>query len=286
MIDSNGNEIYGIIYKITNKINNKVYIGQTIRKGGFDARYGCGTGNIKFTHNVHLKRSIEKYGIENFEVEKEFDKAYSQEELNEKEIYWIKFYDSINPEHGYNKKSGGENGRLNGETRIKIMEHSKCGINPVYCITTNEILLSAEETSRRYGIGDASIRKQCNNEYKENKVLYSKTFDLDVDFKWLKDVKGIPIILLNTMQTFKNQKDFECYVKHTYNVVQKSSVRDMLKMSEKRKKNPSNIARYNIITEDGVKDIVFMRLYDYIYDNYDLFLNENGYDSLHYVNIK
>ena len=81
---------YGIIYKITNKLNNKVYIGQTTRKLGFDRRYSYNL--YRNTKNAHLKSSIDKYGIDNFEINKMFDVAYSKEELDEKEKYWIKYY--------------------------------------------------------------------------------------------------------------------------------------------------------------------------------------------------
>jgi len=108
---------YGIIYKITNLINNKIYIGQTVQEGGFDSRYH---GNILNTHNIHLKRSILKYGNENFEIEKEFDVGYSQTELDNKEIYWINTYNTLDNRYGYNKKEGGNNGKLTEETKIKI----------------------------------------------------------------------------------------------------------------------------------------------------------------------
>ena len=52
-------EIYGIIYKIENKINGKVYIGQTSQKGGFDRRYK--NNLLDYTSNEHLKYSLEKY---------------------------------------------------------------------------------------------------------------------------------------------------------------------------------------------------------------------------------
>ena len=56
----------GIVYTIRNKVNNKLYIGQTIRDGGFKARYH---GDLEmYTHNQHLRNSIQKYGIENFEI--------------------------------------------------------------------------------------------------------------------------------------------------------------------------------------------------------------------------
>jgi hypothetical protein len=53
-----------------------------------------------------LYRSIRKYGIENFIFE--ILEECNEEELNDKEIYWIKYYDATNKEKGYNIKLGGE----------------------------------------------------------------------------------------------------------------------------------------------------------------------------------
>lgn len=108
---------YGVVYKITNVVNEKVYIGVTTRT--FNERY---KGNLtRATHNEHLRSSIKKYGIESFHIDEEFDIAYSAEELNEKEQYYIKKYDSMNPEKGYNKVSGGQWGyKYSREARINI----------------------------------------------------------------------------------------------------------------------------------------------------------------------
>lgn len=113
---------YGIIYKITNKINNKVYIGQTIKKYGFKQRYSYNLS--KNTKNLHLKSSIEKYGIENFEIIEEFDIAYSKEELDNKEKYWISYYKSNNNDYGYNLQDGGGNGRPNQEVRERMSKNN------------------------------------------------------------------------------------------------------------------------------------------------------------------
>lgn len=107
-------EVYGVIYKITNMINGKCYIGQTVT--GFDRRYSSGLYN---THNEHLKYSIEKYGIENFEIVKIFDVAFSKEELDIKECMYIKIFDSMNPNKGYNKSTGGANPLPSEESKIK-----------------------------------------------------------------------------------------------------------------------------------------------------------------------
>lgn len=114
-------EVYGVIYKITNKVNEKVYIGQTIT--GFDRRYGNNLS--KRTSNRHLKYSIQKYGIDNFNISKVFDIAFSKEELDIKEKCWISIYKSTNSDYGYNSEDGGSNGKPNEETRIKLSESMK-----------------------------------------------------------------------------------------------------------------------------------------------------------------
>lgn len=108
---------YGIIYKITNKINNKVYIGQTIntlkqRFKGHIYKKGC----------VYLHNAIVKYGVNNFSIE-ELEKV-ERKYLNEREIYWISFYKSNKKEYGYNILSGGNNGRkgLYKLTKVEIDE--------------------------------------------------------------------------------------------------------------------------------------------------------------------
>ena len=87
------------IYKITNIQNNKVYIGQTIRpvKDRFNRHINDALNNIIDTH---FARAIRKYGKENFQIEI-IDTAQNQNELNEKERYWIQYYNSV--EEGYNE---------------------------------------------------------------------------------------------------------------------------------------------------------------------------------------
>lgn len=91
---------YGYIYKTTNNINNKIYIGQ--HKGtDFDNTY---YGSGKYLHNA-----ISKYGIENFNVSVvEF--CETKDELNLRERFWIKHYNSQDATIGYNISSGGDGG--------------------------------------------------------------------------------------------------------------------------------------------------------------------------------
>jgi hypothetical protein len=86
------------IYKITNLINSKIYIGKDTNSN--KNYYGSG---------VILKNAIKKYGIENFNKEI-IDTAENNEELSKKEKYWIDFYNSTNKEIGYNISKGGDGG--------------------------------------------------------------------------------------------------------------------------------------------------------------------------------
>jgi group I intron endonuclease len=108
-----------IIYKITNTINGKIYIGQTKHsvekrlKGHIEAaKYGNG-GCRK------LCNAMRKYGYENFIIEK-IDEG-NKNNINDKEIYNIKLYDSKNNKIGYNIAPGGQgNFEVNDEFRKNV----------------------------------------------------------------------------------------------------------------------------------------------------------------------
>lgn len=90
-----------IIYTFKNKVNGKVYVGQTCRT--FKERMG---EHLRHK-NTTLGKALAKYGIDNFEY-KIIDEAKTIEELNEKEIFWIEKLNSITP-YGYNLCKGGNN---------------------------------------------------------------------------------------------------------------------------------------------------------------------------------
>ena len=116
-------EVYGYIYMVRNLINGKIYFG--ITENNFDTRYG---GDItKNTHNEHLKRSIKKYGIENFEINEQFDVAYNENNLWDLEDMYICLYNTLDPKYGYNKRRSGSkhrgHGKASEETKKKISEN-------------------------------------------------------------------------------------------------------------------------------------------------------------------
>lgn len=96
----------GFIYKITNTINGKSYIGQTIQNVKERFYQHCATKCSKVVSNMAIHRAIKKYGKSNFTVEviEEIDSA----NLNDRERYWIKYYNSYN--NGYNSTKGGQDG--------------------------------------------------------------------------------------------------------------------------------------------------------------------------------
>lgn len=109
-----------IIYKITNKINGKVYIGQTTYS--LNHRW---SGHKQNTNKCsYIAAAIQKYGHESFTIE-QIDTAETFDELNEKEIYWINFYDSCNREKGYNLLSGGNQPRHSEVSKIKMSNARK-----------------------------------------------------------------------------------------------------------------------------------------------------------------
>lgn len=103
------------VYKHTNKINGKVYIGQT----GLKPERRWGNQGSGYKDSSYFFNAIQKYGWDNFEHEI-ISFNLTLEESNELEIELINKFDSRNPEKGYNLKSGGSNGELAESTKLKL----------------------------------------------------------------------------------------------------------------------------------------------------------------------
>lgn len=111
--------IIGVIYKIQNKINNKIYIGQTIQKNPKN-RFRQHIRESKYNkNNIFLYNSIKKYGEHNFEFSI-IDTANTKEELNRKEIKYINYYNTLNENYGYNIKNGGQTNTYTSELGKRI----------------------------------------------------------------------------------------------------------------------------------------------------------------------
>lgn len=103
------------IYKITNNINGKIYIGQSTR--------------VKTRWEEHKNRpreaigeAIKKYGFENFTFEM-IEECKEEQQLDEREKYWINYYNSY--ENGYNLTLGGNSGpKYSPEEIIKVYKET------------------------------------------------------------------------------------------------------------------------------------------------------------------
>lgn len=106
--------MYGYIYLTTNLINGKQYIGKHKSKV-FDEEYK-GSG-------VLIHRALNKYGFDNFECHI-LCECFSDEELNEKEKYYISLFNAVDDENFYNIAPGGQGGDLNSG-RVFSEEHNR-----------------------------------------------------------------------------------------------------------------------------------------------------------------
>ena len=147
----------GFIYKITNKVNGKSYIGQT--------RYTVEFRWRQHQHkkdNVHFHNAIKKYGINNFTVEVleecDFD------DLNSREIFYIAKYDTFN--RGYNSTIGG-----NGNRRL-LLDDKYDEITELYLSG-----FSSNKIATLYNVDKASIvkiLKQLGIKIRSNKLNINK----------------------------------------------------------------------------------------------------------------
>lgn len=139
---------YGYIYKIVNLVNNKMYVGQTTQsiKRRFKKHISSSNGE----DNTYIHNAIKKYGANKFVIY-EIDSAKNQNELNNKEIYWIKKLNTKIP-NGYNLTDGGDG--------IKGYHHTKETIN----------LLRIKSLGNKSALGKHEISK----EGKENMIKAHK----------------------------------------------------------------------------------------------------------------
>ena len=193
-------EIYGYVYMVRNKVNGKIYFG--ITEDDFDTRYRSDIAT--HTHNEHLKRSIEKYGIENFEINKEFDVAYNQDDLWDLEDMYMCLYNTLDRRYGYNKKRSGSKckgcGKHSEESKRKLSE------------TRKEKGLAKGEKNPNYGKHFSEGTKQKMSELKKGKPLseeHKRKMSEAHKGKRLgsKNPSAKKVICLDTLQVFDTLKE-------------------------------------------------------------------------------
>lgn len=133
----------GLIYKVTNNTNGKVYIGQTIRS--LATRWNRHKRDSACTR---LAGAIKKYGKENFSIEI-IDRANNTDELNKKEIFWIAHYKSNDRRNGYNIQLGG---RCGNSDHYKLSEEDERDIERLDSIGVTHI-----EIGHMFGINRKTV---------------------------------------------------------------------------------------------------------------------------------
>ena len=153
------------IYKITNDINNKIYVGKTSRS--LEERFAehCSDRKRAGSENRPLYRAMNKYGIEHFSID--LIEECQPELENERESYWIGFYHGY--DEGYNATRGGDGLCIYNYDKIyKLLCQGKtvkeitlligCCVDVVYSVaktynfplaTKNELAKQLEESKKK-----------------------------------------------------------------------------------------------------------------------------------------
>jgi len=190
-------KVYGIIYKATNKINGKSYIGQTIQplnkriiKHVNDA--------LNNRYNSYFHKVIRKHGKKNF-IWEVIAKCNSIEELNKMEVEMIKRHNAINK--GYNLTEGGE-GRVGckhtEKSKKKMSEQNKGEKNGMYGKHHSEKTKKKMSESRKgkksfwYGkhLTEETRRKISESRIGEKNCNYGKKFSIEIRQRMSKATKG------------------------------------------------------------------------------------------------
>lgn len=192
-IDSNCKESM-VIYKLTNIINGKIYIGQTT--WSFNSRWSAHCApSAKLTL---IDRAIKKYGKENFKLE--IENWNTLEELNSREVELIQKLDSSNKTIGYNLSLGGKNTIFSKESKIKMSQSKKKLFAEGKLTPWNKGLTSKSNEM----INITALKKKGQKRSQESKDNMSKGH-LGKTYKELHGENADKIALNHARLTFKKQ---------------------------------------------------------------------------------
>ena len=166
------------IYKIENKINGKIYIGQSINitERWYQHKYDA-VREERLAYNSIIHKAFRKYGIENFSFE--ILEECPSEDLDEKERYWIQELNTIQP-NGYNIMPGGQKVRaieqrcvdcnkviFKGATRCRQCEDKRKSViywqNRPDVLTLAEMVKSKgyEQVGKLFNVSGNTIKNWC-----------------------------------------------------------------------------------------------------------------------------
>ena len=187
-----------IIYKATNAVNGKVYIGKTVKKLE-DRMYMHKWTAENSNDNYYFYNAINNYGWDAFTWEV-IDTAESEDELNQKEVYWISKYNSNNRYNGYNMTDGGEGvtGLIHtDESRMKMAMAS--GAKPFYLYNIKgEFVgeyINQHECARELGLSVKTLNQLLKGQRLYTRKgyvgLYVEEFNEDILRNRLKEVSEL-----------------------------------------------------------------------------------------------
>jgi len=204
MTQKNNKSSAWIIYKITNKINGKYYIGQTktTEKIRWKKHIDVAIHPSK-NYNTYFSKAIRKYGKENWKIEIIEKNIENTETADDREIFWIAIFCSNNPKFGYNSTSGGKKYISNQWVKDKISK-SKIGKKrpPEIGQNLRKICLGKKPnrlTSSKYvGVCYKSTRKRPKKwapqlTDKSGKILYLKPCLTEVEAAEAYNAKAVEI---------------------------------------------------------------------------------------------
>lgn len=168
---------FGKIYLITNDVNSKVYVGQTVQTLNKRFNGHCCYSKSDRSANMYIKRAIHKYGRDKFHISLIEDCPINL--LNNREKYWIDFYDSYN--NGYNLTKGGQESNYFNlhklEDNIDLLKFEQ------YILEFKPLAI---EVAKHFGISKSSVYNLIKRLNNPNLILNSynprkgKTID-DID---------------------------------------------------------------------------------------------------------
>ena len=201
------------VYKHTNKVNGKVYIGITCQKP--KQRWGNGKG---YRENNHFWNSIKKYGWNKGFDHEILYSGLSQKQAEVLEVSLIAYYDSTDENKGYNISLGG--GLQSKETRRKISEATKGENNPMYGKTHTEETKQKLSESHKGKHHSEETRQKISESRKGKKLTEETKQKISNNKKGRKNPKFKPIICITTgccFNTLKEAADY-CNIKSKSNI--------------------------------------------------------------------
>ena len=172
------------IYKITNKINGKIYIGQTNLTVEKRFSEHIRASYLEKNKNRPLYIAFNQYGVSNFTLET----VEETDNPNEREKYWINYFDSFN--NGYNATKGGEGfSTLDYQSIYDLwIEHHKCGMLELSQLTGNDIH-HLKAIIQTFGEPVMTFQETLRKNYGKKVNQYDKNFSLIQTFETIADAE-------------------------------------------------------------------------------------------------